>query len=165
VSRLLVVAAALCLVAGAVLGAWGWEDREASARRIVPTPESRGGLGVFEGSEGRREEACQRLFAVATLQVPRPEASGWPGGPGEPGGAPRSSEADPEQVARTFALLLDPGMIEDVPELAQDPEVVRTMADLRAALRRVIDEQRDPYQDRDVSQAAGALGLALIAVC
>lgn len=160
-NRLLVAAAGLCLVAGAALGAWGWADRDASRGRIVPAVEGEDrGLAVFapEPEPDPYQRACQVLLSAATLQFPVGVPSEDPWGP--PTTVPQS-----RQTARGLVVALRPELVEGLPGLGDDPELVAAMAALRGALERALDEGDAPLADPQVQEGSRRLSLAALAVC
>lgn len=162
VNRALMVPAVLCLVVGAVLGVWGWGERDAARARIIER------VDRHDGPEGGpffdfspEEEACLALYSAASLQVP---AGGpvppFPGGPGDPGPGDPVGESE-----RSLVAVLDPATVAGVPGLDGDPDLAQAMAVLQDALVRALDEGREPRSDAEVRFAAQELGRVLNDVC
>lgn len=175
VNRLLALPAVLCLVAGGLLGAWGWSQRDEARAKIRSAPVVPDDGGFFDhGPDPRsgtgRRMVCDALFDAANLRVPAGGAGLGPifteSSPSGPSGSSGPSGPSPEEVAAAEQIMatLDPYTVIGVVELEQ-PEVLSAMADQQAAMRRALQAGRDPSIDPRVLDAASNLELVLTTTC
>ncbi|WCO68594.1 hypothetical protein PO878_07610 [Iamia majanohamensis] len=155
-SRALAVPALVCLVAGVVLGVWGWAGRDDARDRIRPEQEvDDEGLFAPPADEGeRRDRACVVLRAAAEVEIP-------------PLGADAGTVSLPDSPAATTAALLavlDPDRVEDVAALDR-PDVRAAMAAQRRQVERVQAAGTDPAADTGVRDAGRDLERVLDGPC
>lgn len=166
---LLALPAVVCLMAGGLLGTWGWGQRdEARAKiRAAPVVPEDGGffdVGSGSGDDTHRQMVCGALFDAADLRVPMGNGLGL--GPLATEAGPPSPETTPVEVesAEIIMEVLEPYNVYGVEGLDQ-PAVVAAMAAQQDAMRRALRAGRNPANDPDVLDAASNLGLILITTC
>ncbi len=164
VSRVLAVPAILCLALGAVLGVWGWGERDAARARIIPEQEEvvvGGGTSIFAPSfdeQSLEDQTCEVLRAASRVEPPYV-------GPTGPDGSP--SSLDPNASAAltsTLLAVLDPVYVAGIPGLDRI-DLTTAMAAQRDAVERVQQRGGDVTTDRRVEVAGQELGRTLDEVC
>lgn len=142
-SRLLVGAAVACLLLGALLGVWGWGERDAARDRVraeAAAARAEAEAEVF-GGEDRAAVACAAVTAAAELDPGRFDVFAPPGvtvDPDDPSDPVPSSEVDdPGSLGSleigTLVALLSPETVDGVFGL-DSPETRDAMDRLRIAL-------------------------------
>lgn len=166
---LLALPAVVCLVAGGLLGTWGWGQRDEARAKIqaapvIPEDEGFFDMGPGSGDDTQRQMVCGALFDAADLRVPM--GSGLGLGPLATEAGPTSSGSTPAdfESAQIIIEVLEPYNVYGVEGLDQ-PEVVAAMAAQQDAMRRALRAGRNPADDPDVGDAASNLGLILITRC
>ena len=158
VSRALALPAVACLVLGAVLGVWGWGQRDEARARIVPEEEVVEGGGLFDpaplGDAERLAQACASLRAAS--RVERPPADGLGVGPEAP--------ADPIVTGFALMAVLNPELVLGLVPLDR-PDVRAAIEEERRAVDLVVSGGGDVTSDPEVARTAAVLGLTLDGTC
>jgi hypothetical protein len=177
VNRLLALPAVLCLVLGALLGVWGWGERDAARARIVPeldAPSIFGspneeedpsilGPASFDRDE-QTEAVCALLLDASQLRGP---LTGFAPEPEPVPGEPASSSVpavSPLEEAAAIVGVLDPQIVTGLPRLDR-ADVVAAIDRQRTAMQRILLDGRDPSTDPEVLAAASELEASLSGVC
>ena len=158
VSRALALPAVACLVLGAVLGVWGWGQRDEARARIVPEEEvvEDGGLfGPAPLPDGERlAQTCASLRAASRVERP----------PVDPLGTGPDSPADPILTGFALMAVLDPDIVLGLAPLDR-PDVRSAIEDERRAVDVVVSGGGDVTSDPEVARTAAVLGLTLDGTC
>ncbi len=167
-SRVLAVPAVLCVVVGALLGVWGWSERDQSRNRV---DEEQADEEVVEGGlfgsspdvmADLEAEVCATLLSATRLD-PAIGPLG-PGGPTLSPGAGTTFPPSPELVAAELEAIIQPALVSGLPSLDR-PDIRAGILAQRDAVLRASRAGRDITSDPEVAQTALSLGQALDQVC
>lgn len=167
-SRVLAVPAVLCVVVGALLGVWGWSERDQSRYRV--SEEQVDEQVVHGGLFGSGPDAMADLEAdvcATLLSATRLEPAIGPLGPGGPTllpGAGTTFPPSPELVAAELVAILQPALVSGLPSLDR-PDVQAGIVAMSDAVLRASRAGRDITADPEVAEAARSLGQALDQAC
>lgn len=156
-----VVPVIVCLVLAVALGAWGWDERDASRARARSERDARAAreeLIFFDDDTGfdlRWMDACGRLLVVSALTPPSTFAE-------TPGGTTLAVSGD--DLARELIDIIDARPEAGVPAL-ESSEVQTALGRMRTELADAIDRSDDPLAEPQVAAAAADLDAVLFDVC
>ncbi len=168
-SRILAVPAVLCVLAGALLGVWGWSERDQSRDRVDEEQADAGPViedGLFSPQPGDvadfEADVCSTLLSATRLD-PAVGPFG-PGGPAMPPGAGTTLPPSPEQLVAALQSILQPNIVSGLPSLDR-PDIRAGIVAQSEAVLRASQAGRDITSDPEVAQTALSLGQALDEVC